>query len=163
MLRVATLMLGSAFDAEDVVHDAFTKVERRLDELERPGAYLRTCVVNGCRSLMRHQKVADRYRLAGRAEAEVTHQLPTHLVELKDALDVLGERQRTVIILRYFVDLPDAEISEIMGVSPITIRTITHRALKILRAELAPSPPNDDQVRSRDAGFDRWPNAGDRS
>ncbi len=143
MLQLATLLLGSAADAEDIVHDAFAKVEHHFDRLDRPGAYLRTCVVNGCRSRMRHQKVVDRHLHAARAEAALTSDMPTHLVELREALAVLDERPRTVIVLRYFVDLPDTEIAQIVGVSPTTVRTIIHRALKVLRAELDPPSSTD--------------------
>lgn len=145
MLRLATLMLGSSFEAEDIVHDAFTKVDRRFDSLDRPGAYLRTCVVNGCRSRMRHQKVVDRHQQASRVDAAMVAQMPTHLVELREALAVLDERPRTVVVLRYFADLPDDEIADMIGVSPTTVRTITHRALKVLRAELDPPQASVDQ------------------
>ncbi len=143
MLRLATLMLGSSFEAEDIVHDAFVKVDHRFDSLDRPGAYLRTCVVNGCRSRMRHQKVVDRHHRASRVDAAMTAQMPTHLVELREALAMLDERPRTVVVLRYFADLPDAEIADILGISSTTVRTISHRALKALRAELGPPTPND--------------------
>ncbi len=153
MLRLATLMLGSGFEAEDIVHDAFTNVEDRFDQLERPGAYLRTCVVNGCRSRMRHQNVVDRHKRTSRTEPARVAELPTHLVELRQALAVLGERPRAVIVLRYFADLPDDEIAEMLGVAPATVRTITHRALQVLRAEL--DPPEAEPGHNRNPGVQR--------
>ena len=47
MLRMATLMVGSAEVGEDIVQDAFASVVERWESLENPGGYLRTCVVNG--------------------------------------------------------------------------------------------------------------------
>ena len=152
MLQLATLMLGSVAEAEDVVHDAFSKVDLRFEQLEQPRAYLRTCVVNGCRSRLRHRRVVDRHERSSRSEGEPIEHLPSHLIELREALGVLGERQRTVIVLRYFADLPDPEIAKLLGVAPPTVRTIAHRALKLLRAELEPDgdrtghprrPPDD--------------------
>lgn len=51
MVRLATLLLGSAHQAEEVVQDGFEIVYERWSEIERPGAYLRIVVVNGCRTV----------------------------------------------------------------------------------------------------------------
>jgi DNA-directed RNA polymerase specialized sigma24 family protein len=60
MVRLATLLVGSAQLAEDVAQDAFAEVGSRWSGLERPGAYLRTAVVNGCRAVLRRRSVEDR-------------------------------------------------------------------------------------------------------
>ena len=62
LVRLAFLMLSDPADAEEVVQDAFVAVARRWDEVERPGAYLRTSVVNGCRSKLRRRRTARRHR-----------------------------------------------------------------------------------------------------
>jgi RNA polymerase sigma factor (sigma-70 family) len=62
---------------------------------------------------------------------------PTELVELRAALDCLRERERAVIVLRYFVDIPDAEIAQLLGCREATVRSTVHRALKTLRKELS--------------------------
>lgn len=134
MLRMATLMVGSAAVAEEVVQDAFVVVGRRWSSLERPGAYLRTTVINGCAQVLRRRDAEGR-ALAARVPDEVV-ELPSPLVELRDALDRLGERQRIVVVLRYFVDIPDHEIAEVLGVRPSTVRSLARRALKVLRKEL---------------------------
>ena len=58
------------------------------------------------------------------------------LLELRDALGRLGERQRAVVVLRYFADLPDVEIAEVLGCRPSTVRSLVRRALRVLRKEL---------------------------
>lgn len=136
MVRLATLLLGSVHQAEEVVQDAFVSVSDRWDSVDRPGGYLRTTVVNGCRALLRRRDVEGRHLEATRSTTIDHVELPEHLVELHEALGLLNERQRSVIVLRYFVDIPDSEISEIMDISPVTVRTITHRSLSILREEL---------------------------
>lgn len=135
MVRLATLLVGSGAVAEEVVQDAFLAVDGRWAEIERPGAYLRTTVVNGCRAVLRRREVEQRHRET-MAEPAV-EELPTRLVELRDALDRLSERQRVVIVLRYFADLRDAEIAEVLACRPATVRSLARRALVGLRKELS--------------------------
>lgn len=52
MVRLATLLVGSSHLAEEAVQDAFASVDARWDEIDRPGAYLRTVVVNGSRAVL---------------------------------------------------------------------------------------------------------------
>lgn len=135
MLRLAVLLVGSRSAAEDVVHDAFSSVGPRLAELDRPGAYLRTTVVNGCRSVLRRREVEDRaVRSLPRRDLV---EAPDRLTELRLALDRLTPRQRTVIVLRYFVDLPDDEIADVLDCEPATVRSLAHRAMKVLREVLS--------------------------
>ena len=55
MVRLAYLMVGSAPLAEEVVQDAFARLLERWEGIEQPAAYLRTCVVNGCRNAHRRR------------------------------------------------------------------------------------------------------------
>ena len=134
MVRLATLLVGSVAVAEEVVQDAFASVNQRWDELDKPGGYLRTCVINGCTTVLRRRSLEARYQ-ACRAEI-ADNEIPSQLVELRSALDRLKERQRVVVVLRYFVDIPDDEIAQILGVRLATVRSLAHRALAELRKEL---------------------------
>ena len=62
---------------------------------------------------------------------------PVELLELHTALGHLSERQRTAVVLRYFVDLPDHQIAEVLGCRVSTVRSLVHRALRVLRKEMA--------------------------
>lgn len=134
MVRLATLLVGSAAEAEEVVQDAFVALDDRWEQVDRPGAYLRTTVTNGCRAVLRRRAVEDRHR--DRSGPPPPVELPTNLVELHEALATLNERRRTVVVLRYFVDLPDSDIAEILGCRPATVRSLARRALAALRKEL---------------------------
>ncbi len=134
MVRMATLMVGSAAVAEEVVQDAFSVVSQRWGSLVRPGAYLRQTVVNGCAQVLRRRSVEDRYARLESVPDSV--EIPTRLLEIRDALDRLSERQRIVVVLRYFVDISDGEIAEVLGVRPATVRSLARRALAALRKEL---------------------------
>lgn len=128
MVRLAFLMVGSQQFAEEIAQDAFAQVFERWDRIERPAAYLRTCVVNGCRT-------AHRRRLLNR-RAEAADRRPHVVLEtnhLGDALGSLPARQRSVIVLRYFGDHSEEEIAEVLGVRRGTVKSLLHRGLAQLR------------------------------
>ena len=131
MVRLAYLLTGDRAAAEELVQDAFVSVHRTWGRAHHPKAYLRTAVVNACRSWGR-RRVLERDRRPGPPE-------PSMLVadELWDTLLRLPDRQRAVIVLRFYEDLPDAEIAEALGCRPATVRTSIHRALAALRKELS--------------------------
>lgn len=135
LVRMATLMVGSAGVAEEIVQDAFVAIEPKWANLERPGAYLRTTVVNGCAQVLRRRDAEQRALQSRLPKADLV--LPVHLVELRDALDKLSDRQRIVIVLRYFVDIHDDDIADALSISPSSVRSLTKRALTVLRKELS--------------------------
>jgi RNA polymerase sigma factor (sigma-70 family) len=133
-VRLAWLLTHDHDAAEDVVQDAFMRLRPRLAAVANRTAYLRTTVVNGCR---------DRARSTGRRDAGWRRLVVVSDVastdkpaELLDAVAQLPYRQRAVLVLRYWADLPEDEIAEIVGTRPATVRSITSRALAQLRKEL---------------------------
>ncbi len=129
-VRMAYLMCGRADVAEDLVQDAFVASARRWADVDQPVAYLRTAVANRCRDWLRRQKLAARYSV--RVEP-VSVQEPD---ELWDALGRLEPRRRMAVVLRYYEDLPDAEIAAVLDCRPSTVRPLLHRGLKDLRREV---------------------------
>ena len=134
LVRMAALLVGRADLAEEIVQEAFVVVGDRWASLDRPGAYLRRVVINGCWQARRRAGVEVRYLEA--VPRDLVEEMPVRLIELRAALDTLNERHRAVIVLRYFVDLPDIEIAELLGVEHSSVRSIAHRALHRLRKEL---------------------------
>ena len=134
MVHLATLLVGSVAVAEELVQEAFVAVTQRWDQIDRPGAYLRTSVVNKCTSALRRRSVESRFRASSPQESN--YWIPEQLIELRIALACLSDRQRTVVVLRYFADMPDAEIAETLGARPATVRSLAHRAMAVLRKEL---------------------------
>jgi RNA polymerase sigma-70 factor (sigma-E family) len=132
MVRLAYLMCGHAAVAEEVVQDAFVAVHQAWPRVETPRAYLRTAVVNRCRSWGRHQVLERDRRPLPPAPAELGAD------ELWDAIGRLNDRQRAAIVLRFYEDLPDQEIAALLGCRPATVRTSIHRALGALRKEITP-------------------------
>ena len=131
LIRLAYLLTGSQMTAEDLVQDTFIRVEPRLDGLSEPGAYLRRSVVNACYSWHRRQR---RERSVPVDPPAVT--MPGEHVEMWDALGHLSAARRTVLVLRYYLDLPEAEVAALLGWRVGTVKSATHRALRDLRSIL---------------------------
>jgi RNA polymerase sigma-70 factor (sigma-E family) len=137
LIRLAYLMLGDRAAAEDVVQDAFFGLYRRWDRLADPAGalpYVRSSVLNGCRTALRRRALGHRVTAyqppTGSAEAAVLSREERQ--EVMRAVRRLPDRQREALVLRFYLDLPDLEIARIMGIRPGTVRSAMHRALKAL-------------------------------
>lgn len=128
MVRLAYLLTGSNAVAEELVQDAFVKVHRNWHRAHAPAAYLRTAVVNLCRSHHRRRFLErDRRPDAPPPAVEV------HVDELWDALATLRPRQRAALTLKFYEDLSEAEIASAIGVRPGTVKSLVSRGLEELR------------------------------
>ena len=145
LARLALVMLGDASAAEDVVQDAFLGLYRRWESLADPAAaqsYLRTSVLNGCRTALRRRSRhgvltdsadSDDDAFAGptpaaeSAEATVVHG-EEHRAVLA-AIRRLPARQREALVLRYFLDLTEDQTADAMQVSRGTVKSATSRAI----------------------------------
>ena len=131
LMRVACLMSDSVAAAEDAVHEVFIRCAPRLDQLDHPASYLRVAVVNECRR--RHRKWKREHHSA---VPDQTDEVPHELLETRAALSRLSTRKRAAVVLRYFVDIPDEEIAEVLGCRPSTVRSLLRRAITELKEEL---------------------------
>lgn len=131
-VRLAYLMTGQAAIAEEIVQDAFIASRRSWDGVRDPAPYVRAAVINRCYSWGRRFKL-ERERQPRPAD-------PAELAadEMWDALATLSQRQRAAIVLRFYLDLPDKQIAEILGCRLATVRTAIHRGLRALRKVLEP-------------------------
>jgi len=137
LIRVAHIMLGNRAAAEDVVHDAFCGLYRRWGHLADKGkalGYVRSSVINGCRTALRRSRLQDRITIYQPAavSAEAAALSSEERREVVRALRRLPERQREVLVLRYYLDLTDEQIASDLGITPSTIRSTRHRALASL-------------------------------
>ena len=141
LVRLAAL-LGAGADAEDVVADAFCALHRRWERLRSPEAalaYTRSCVVNLTRMRLRHLQVVRRSPdlfegRAASAESQVMAKEDQRAVVR--ALAALPERQREAVVLRYWLDLREAEVAAAMGISAGAVKTHTSRAMAALTRAL---------------------------
>jgi RNA polymerase sigma-70 factor (sigma-E family) len=147
LLRTAYLITWDAGDAEDLVQECLFKVARRWPRvrgMEQPRAYARRMLVNLALDDSRG-RARRRTELDGAAAVidgparDLLVGLETR-AELLEALALLTQRQRAVLVLRYFNDLTEAQTAEVLGCSPGTVKSSASRGLARLREALAPIP-----------------------
>jgi RNA polymerase sigma-70 factor (sigma-E family) len=141
LYRYAYLLAGNHADAEDIAQQTLEKAYRSWSRVERassPTAYLRQILTNTYLSQRRPK--ARRLELLMDTPPE-TRQLPVGGPEERMALwphvKSLPPRQRAVVVLRYYEDLSEQEIADVLGCSRGNVKSTAHHALKSLRAALA--------------------------
>lgn len=138
LVRLALIMVGDQATAEDVVQEAFTRTHAGRGRLRDPDstlAYVRSAVLNQCRSVLRRR--ATVFRWAAPYEppawsAESAALLGEERREVLLALRGLPRRQREALVLRYYIDLSDQEVADTMGISGSTARSTIARGLASL-------------------------------
>jgi RNA polymerase sigma factor (sigma-70 family) len=128
----AGALTGQPAVGQELAQEAFLKVRERYTALDNPAAYLRTVVVNLCRSWQRSSaREAD--RMAAVALPEVVSPPSAFLL---DALGALPFRQRAALVLRFWADWTDEEIATALDCRCATVRSLAHRGLAALRQEI---------------------------
>ena len=140
LVRLAVHLVDDPASAEDVVQDVFAALDASRP-MQDPKRYLTTAVVNRCRSTLRRRKVARLF--AGRPTreefVEPASEAAVRSVErarMLAAIDALPRRQREAVVLRYYEDLPVAEIALVLDTSPGSVSSALTRALDALKPML---------------------------
>ena len=140
LTRLAYLITANAAAAEDVVQEACRRLWTRWTRdgaPDDPAAYLRMIVVNEARRQLRKQS-QDRDLVGSLSMAAAS--FGYHDIEVRDDREALwtlladlSSRQRSVLVLRYYENLGDREIADILGCRPATVRSLAARALTRLK------------------------------
>jgi len=144
LVRLAVLLVDDLATAEDVVQDAFAALAARQGRLRDPSAalgYLRTSVVNGCRSALRRRRTARRHTPLREVEPEGPDARAVMSEEHREVLAGLAglpPRQREVLVLRYWSGMSEAEIATTLDISRGTVKSTASRALDALERALGP-------------------------
>jgi RNA polymerase sigma-70 factor (sigma-E family) len=145
LVRLALLLVGDRGCAEDVVQDVFTRLCARDRVLQRDStlAYVRTAVVNGCRSVLRRRALARRVAIGRAVPWRDTQDSAEHTAILAEdrrlvlsALAALPSRRREVLVLRFYLGLPVAEVAATLGISQGSVKSATARGLDALARRL---------------------------
>jgi RNA polymerase sigma-70 factor (ECF subfamily) len=142
LTRLARFYVDDTTAAEDLVQEAFIRFARssgRLRDQERAAAYLRSIVINLARDHNRRGFVSWRHRPPAHPDAPSAAETAEERAErlaVVEALRALPRRQRDCVTLRYFYDMPVAEIAATLGLSANTVKTHLQRGLDTLGTTL---------------------------
>ena len=140
LVRFAAVMTHDRGIAEDVCQEVVIRVQRdwaRISVLDHPEAYVRRMVVNEYLSWRRKWARVIPFATVGTDRSVGDHaDTVTDRSALMARIGRLPPQQRTVLVLRYYEDLPDSEIAAVLGCSESTVRGYAMRALRTLRVDL---------------------------
>jgi RNA polymerase sigma-70 factor, ECF subfamily len=142
VFKTAYLMFGTTADAEDMLQEVFVRVHRSLREYDsRKGAFttwLHRVTLNHCLNHRRKQRFAF-LSLDMFTKLPAPQPSSTELAQeesIRQAIRALSDKQRAVVILRYYWDLSYGEIAEILDIPLGTVKSRLDLALKTLRHTL---------------------------
>lgn len=150
LVRFARLLTNDDHRADDLVQDVLANAMvkwRSVSKADHPDVYVRRMIVNANVSWWRRLSnrelalAAMPERTARHSTGDSAHDIARDIAERDhhwEQIARLPMRQRAVLVLRYYEDLDDSSIAEILGISPITVRTTAMRALNTLRERYAP-------------------------
>ncbi|WP_405428506.1 SigE family RNA polymerase sigma factor [Micromonospora sp. NBC_00617] len=142
LLRYAVMLTGDPHQAQDLVQETMVRVQlnwRRVVRADSPERYVRRMLTN---QYVDWKRGSWMRRVLLRGEPDDS--LPASVDHAQSAVDRdqiwtwlsrLPRRQRATLVLRYYEDLPDAEIADILGCAVGTVRSSISRALATLRTE----------------------------
>ena len=138
LLRSATLLATGPDRGQELLQDTLAHLYPRWDKVaaaDVPLAYVRRAMVN---RLVSTSRIPRNREIAMAEPPERGHGAdPADTVVRRDAvwhmLATLSERQRAAVVLRYFNDLPDEQIADILGCRVVTVRSVISRALAEMR------------------------------
>jgi RNA polymerase sigma-70 factor (sigma-E family) len=146
LLRLASVLVDDRASCEDIVQEAFARTllawrkgRGRAPAATNGAAFVRSAVLNGARSRLRRRSVARKYEplLANGHDAlnETSAGVADHQLIVAE-IRRLPDRQREAVALRYYLDLPEAEIAHTLGISAGSVKTHLHRAMQTLARRL---------------------------
>lgn len=148
LLRTAYALCGDRHGAEDLVQGALAKLFRRWDKVDDPEGYVRRIIYNDQTTRWRRRAVMRESPVEVMPDGAV----PDHTAGIDGRLDMrqlllsLAPRQRAVLVLQYYEDMPVREIAAVLNCSTGTVRSQASRAiarLRVLAPELAADLQSD--------------------
>jgi RNA polymerase sigma factor (sigma-70 family) len=139
-----SLLCGDAGVAEELAQEALARVWAHWPKLrglepQAVVAWTYRLAVNLATSWVRRRIVERRAvaRLAGRLPSAAVEADLAEAVTIRRQVAALPRRQRTALVLRYYVDLPVEQVADLMGCAPGTVKSLTSKAIHSLRRGMA--------------------------
>lgn len=144
LTRLARIFTDDRTGAEDIVQEAFVRLFRtseRIEDRSKSVAYLRSIVLNLARDQnrrglmsLRHQDAMVDRRTAEQPDEQIARS--ERQAEVFNALSELSPRQRDCLVLRFYLDLSESEIAEVLAISPNSVKTHCRRGMGSLAERL---------------------------
>jgi RNA polymerase sigma factor (sigma-70 family) len=131
LVRLAFLLVDTNELAEEAVQEAFASAYPKWNRVENPDAYLRVSVINWCR------KVQRRRRLVRRTTEVAVENGALGADHVADVVRALKSPMKEMVVLRYYLQLSEPEISETLNVALGTVKSSLHRARAQIKKELS--------------------------
>ncbi|MFS0671670.1 RNA polymerase sigma factor [Ornithinibacillus sp. 179-J 7C1 HS] len=139
LYRIAFLYVKNENDAVDIVQDTTFKALISIGsirDINQISAWLKRITINCAIDFLRREKkiIPIEY-----GDVRITEERKVHSdekLDLYQLLDYLNERDKSVIILKYYEDLTNREIAEILDCPEGTIKSSLHRSLKVLKGKI---------------------------
>ena len=148
LVRLARIFCDDGDSAEDLVQDAFIRLDRAAGSIRDPAkapAFLRSIVINLARDhnrrglmSLRHQPSIPRPDPPGEFDDDTGTQIENQ--EVLAVVRDLPDRQRTCLVLRFYLGLSEREVGETLGISKDSVKTHCRRGLHALEAALGGTP-----------------------
>lgn len=138
LLRYATMLTGEREQAADLVQDVLVKVYRRwsrISDADHPDRYVLRMVTNDYLS-WRHSRSARLIAVGDPPDGVALDDFASEHAAREDMwqrLARLPRRQRAVVVLRYYEQLADSDIADLLGCAQATVRAHAFKALTTLR------------------------------
>jgi RNA polymerase sigma-70 factor (ECF subfamily) len=148
MVGLARLLTGDQFAAEDIAHDAFIRAASRLGAMrdpERFEAYALRAVVNLCRSRGRHHSVERAWLRRARPAEDARPPATEERDAVWAAVLALPQRQREAVVLRFYEDLSEERVAQLLACSQKAVNGLIDRAKPALRAALGTTDEEDSR------------------
>lgn len=148
LVRLAAIFCDDREAAEDLVQEAFIRLHRsarRINDRERAPAFLRSIVINLARDTNRRGLMSLRHR-SSMVQPSSTEHVEVDAIdaadrEMLDALRTLPDRQRSCLVLRFYLEMSESEIADSLGISKNSVKTHCRRGLAALESRV--SKPNE--------------------
>ena len=145
VLGALRLVVADRERAEDRAQEAFLRAYRdwsRIGSMDRPVTWVYVVALNDERRRWKRRRIDSADREPDLPLPDIAGSVVT-AIAIRDALKSLTERQRTVVVLRFFSELRVAEIARVMGCAEGTVKATLHQSLARLRIEMEIDPDED--------------------
>lgn len=143
LYRIAYMHVKNEEDALDIVQETIYKAYLNIKKLKEP-QYFKTWITRILvNTALNHIKKVKKIDFLGEVELEKQGTSDENYMELYDAIDRIGDKYKTVIVLKYFEDMKIKDISKILGMSESNVKNYLYKGLEKLRIQLREDDINE--------------------